>query len=145
MAARKKATVNDRTELLEALDELEKEKQISKEIIIQAIESSLLAACKDEYGKSDNIKVIFDRETGAIGVYAEMEIVEDDLLEDETTQMAFSVATATAIIAITALGTGAPPYLVFIVQIQQLNCTLNCANCQVIDIILSLHCHSFST
>ena len=61
MAARKKATVNDRTELLEALDELEKEKQISKEIIIQAIESSLLAACKDEYGKSDNIKVIFDR------------------------------------------------------------------------------------
>ena len=94
MAARKKATVNDRTELLEALDELEKEKQISKEIIIQAIESSLLAACKDEYGKSDNIKVIFDRETGAIGVYAEMEIVEDDLLEDETTQMAFSVADA---------------------------------------------------
>ena len=74
--------------------ELEKEKQISKEIIIQAIESSLLAACKDEYGKSDNIKVIFDRETGAIGVYAEMEIVEDDLLEDETTQMAFSVADA---------------------------------------------------
>ena len=94
MAARKKATVNDRTELLEALDELEKEKQISKEIIIQAIESSLLAACKDEYGKSDNIKVIIDRETGAIGVYAEMEIVEDDLLEDETTQMAFSVADA---------------------------------------------------
>lgn len=38
--------------------------------------------------------MIFDRETGAIGVYAEMEIVEDDLLEDETTQMAFSVADA---------------------------------------------------
>lgn len=92
MAARKKATVNDRTELLEALDEIEKEKQISKEIIIEAIENSLLAACKDEYGKSDNIKVIFDRETGAIGVYAEIEIVEDELLEDEHTQMTITEA-----------------------------------------------------
>lgn len=94
MAARKKATVNDRTELIEALNAIEKEKQISKDIILEAIENSLLAACKNQYGKSDNIKVSIDRETGAVGVYAEFEIVEDDLLEDSVTQMTFSEANA---------------------------------------------------
>ena len=53
MAARKKATVNDRTELIEALDAIEKEKQISKDIILEAVENSLLAACKNQYGKSE--------------------------------------------------------------------------------------------
>ncbi len=43
MAARKKATVNDRTELIEALDAIEKEKQISKDIILEAVENSLHA------------------------------------------------------------------------------------------------------
>ncbi len=92
MAARKKATVNDRTELIEALDAIEKEKQISKDIILEAIENSLLAACKNQYGKSENIRVNIDRETGAVGVYAEMEVVEDELLEDDVTQMGMSEA-----------------------------------------------------
>lgn len=92
MAARKKATVNDRTELIEALDAIEKEKQISKDIILEAIENSLLAACKNQYGKSENIRVNIDRETGAVGVYAEMEVVEDELLEDDVTQMGVSEA-----------------------------------------------------
>lgn len=92
MAARKKATVNDRTELIEALDAIEKEKQISKDIILEAIENSLLAACKNQYGKSENIKVNIDRETGAVGVYAELEVVEDDMIEDDVTQMGVSEA-----------------------------------------------------
>lgn len=92
MAARKKATVNDRTELIEALDAIEKEKQISKDIILEAIENSLLAACKNQYGKSENIKVSIDRETGAVGVYAELEVVEDDLLEDDVTQIGVTEA-----------------------------------------------------
>ena len=57
-------------ELLEALNQIEKEKDISKEIILEAIENSLLAACKNQYGKSDNIKVTIDRKTGAFSVYA---------------------------------------------------------------------------
>ena len=51
------------TELLEALNILEKEKDISKETILDAIENSLLNACKNHFGKADNIKLIMDRET----------------------------------------------------------------------------------
>lgn len=92
MAARKKATVNDRTELIEALNAIEKEKQISKDIILEAVENSLLAACKNQYGKSDNIRVSIDRETGAVGVFAQLEVVEDDLVEDTVLQIGLSEA-----------------------------------------------------
>ena len=67
----------DNRELIEALDELEKEKEISKDIILEAIENSLLAACKNHFGKSDNIKVNINRETGEVTVFAEKDIVED--------------------------------------------------------------------
>ena len=92
MAARKKATVNDRTELIEALDAIEKEKQISKDIILEAVENSLLAACKNQYGKSENVRVNIDRETGAVGVYAELEVVEDAMVEDDVTQIGVTEA-----------------------------------------------------
>ena len=64
-------------ELIEALDQLEKEKSISKDILLEAIENSLIAACKNNYGKADNIKVDINRETGAVTVYAEKEIVDE--------------------------------------------------------------------
>ena len=67
----------DNRELIEALDELEKEKEISKDIILEAIENSLLAACMNHFGKSDNIKVNINRETGEVTVFAEKDIVED--------------------------------------------------------------------
>lgn len=92
MAAKKKAALNDRTELIMALDAIEKEKQISKDIILEAIENSLLAACKNQYGKSDNVKVSIDRDTGAIGVYAELNVVEDDLLEDDVLEIGVTEA-----------------------------------------------------
>ena len=41
-------------ELMEALDILEKEKEISKETLFEAIENSLLTACKNHFGKADN-------------------------------------------------------------------------------------------
>ena len=47
------------TELLEALTILEKEKEISKETLLDAIENSLINACKNHFGKADNIKVVF--------------------------------------------------------------------------------------
>lgn len=64
-------------ELIEALNQIEKEKDISKEILLDALENSLVAACKNHFGKADNIKVNIDRETGAVGVYAERKIVEE--------------------------------------------------------------------
>ena len=72
-------------ELIEALEQIEKEKSISKETLLEAIENSLIVACKNHYGKSDNIKVTIDRETGAVSVIAEREIVEQ--VEDPVTQI----------------------------------------------------------
>ncbi len=63
-------------ELMEALDILEKEKEISKETLFEAIENSLLTACKNHFGKADNVKVEIDRETCDFLVYAEKEVVE---------------------------------------------------------------------
>lgn len=71
-------------ELLEALNILEKEKDISKDTLLEAIENSLITACKNHFGKSDNIKVNIDPETCEFHVYAEktvVEEVEDDVLE----------------------------------------------------------------
>lgn len=64
-------------ELIDALDQIEKEKSISKEILLEAIENSLVAACKNHYGKADNIKVTIDRVTGDVAVFAEREIVNE--------------------------------------------------------------------
>lgn len=76
--------MNNGHELIEALNQIEKEKGISKDILLEAMENSLVAACKNEYGKADNIRVNIDRETGDVVVYAEKEVVEeveDDLLQ----------------------------------------------------------------
>ena len=62
-------------ELLEALDVLEKEKEISKETLFDAIENSLLTACKNHFEKTDNITVSVDRETCDFLVYATKEVV----------------------------------------------------------------------
>ena len=50
-------------ELLEALDLLEKEKNISKDTLLEAIENSLLTACKNHFGKADNVRVIINKDT----------------------------------------------------------------------------------
>lgn len=71
-------------ELLEALNILEKENNISKETLLEAIENSLITACKNHFGKADNIKVSMDHVTCDFSVYAEKEVVEtveDPLLE----------------------------------------------------------------
>ena len=72
------------TELLEALSILEKEKNISKDTILDAIEQSLIQACKNHFGKADNVTVTIDRETGDFQVIAAktvVEEVEDPVLE----------------------------------------------------------------
>ena len=58
------------SELIAALNQLEKEKGIDKDVIMEAIENSLLAACKRDFGSADNVVVNMDRETGDIYVYA---------------------------------------------------------------------------
>lgn len=63
-------------ELIEALDQLERDKDISKDILLEALENSLVAACKNNFGRADNIKVNIDRNTGEVNVYALKEVVE---------------------------------------------------------------------
>ena len=64
------------TELLEALSILEKEKNISRDTILDAIEQSLIQACKNHFGKADNVTVTINRETGDFHVMAAKEVVE---------------------------------------------------------------------
>ena len=71
-------------ELLEAMEVLEKEKNISKETLLEAIENSLLTACKNHFGKADNVRVNINPDTCDFAVYMEKEVVEtpeDDQLQ----------------------------------------------------------------
>ena len=80
-------------ELLEALNILEQEKNISKETLLEAIENSLITACKNHFGKADNVHVEINRETCDFLVYAEKEVVptKDDV-EDDCLQIALEDA-----------------------------------------------------
>ena len=73
-------------ELMEALDILEKEKNISKESLFGAIENSLLTACRNSLGKADNVSVEMDRETCDFHVYANKTVVatKEEVLDPMT-------------------------------------------------------------
>ena len=78
------------TELLEALNILEEEKEISKETLLDAIENSLLNACKNHFGKADNIKVDMNRTTCEYQLYAEKVVVEE--VEDKLEEISYEDA-----------------------------------------------------
>lgn len=80
----------DSKELLEALTILEKEKNISKKTLLEAIENSLLTACKNHFGKADNVKVDIDPVTCEYHVYAEKTVVDD--VEDPVTEISLAEA-----------------------------------------------------
>lgn len=72
------------TEFLEALRELEKEKGISVDILLEAIEAALLSAYKRNFGSLQNARVYIDRETGDFKVFTQRTVtahVEDPRLE----------------------------------------------------------------
>ena len=84
MSEAKGMVKNMNKELLEAMEVLEKEKNIAKDTLIEAIENSLLTACKNHFGKADNVKVTVNPNTCDFAVYAEktvVEQVEDDIME----------------------------------------------------------------
>ena len=64
-------------ELIESLNVLEKEKEISKEVLFEAIENSLVVAYKNNFNKADNVIVNVDRETGDFHIYSQKEVVEE--------------------------------------------------------------------
>lgn len=77
-------------EFIEALNQIEREKNIKKDVIIEALENSLLTACKKNFGSAQNITVNFDREKGDLKVLAEKEVV--DKVEDPELQISLADA-----------------------------------------------------
>ncbi|MDR3364182.1 MAG: transcription termination factor NusA [Clostridiales Family XIII bacterium] len=73
-------------EFILALEELEKEKEISKDTLIEAIEIAILSAYRKNYGTSQNVRAVIDKETGDIDVYTRKEVVEE--VEDDQIQVA---------------------------------------------------------
>lgn len=66
----------DQRIFLEALDELEKEKGIVKEELLEAVEVALMAAYKKNYGEKDNAEVTINRQTGEVKVFSKRLVVE---------------------------------------------------------------------
>lgn len=79
-------------EFIRAIEDLEKEKHISKEILLEAIESALVSAYKKNYGTSQNVRVDINEETGDINVYMRMDVVSDEDFEDDLTQITLEEA-----------------------------------------------------
>ncbi|MDO4977468.1 MAG: transcription termination factor NusA [Eubacteriales bacterium] len=77
-------------ELIKALDDLQAEKNIEKEVIMEAIEDSLVAACNRDFGKNAIVKVHMDRETGVIDVMVEKTVVEE--VEDSSCEISLEDA-----------------------------------------------------
>ena len=64
-------------EFINALDEIEKDKGISKEVLLEAIESALLSAYKKDFGSKENVRVELDSEQGEVKVYSRRKVVEE--------------------------------------------------------------------
>lgn len=83
----------DSTELILALNELEKENGINKDVLLEAIETALVTAYKRNFDSAENVRITMDRETGEIHVYAEKDVVESpEEVEDEKLQMCLADA-----------------------------------------------------
>ena len=93
---------------MEALDILEKEKNISKDTLLEAIEQSLIQACKNHFGKADNVHVTIDPETCDFSVYADRNVVE--YVEDPALEISLADALKiTSRAEIGGIGTGSDP------------------------------------
>ena len=80
----------DNKELIIALEELEKEKGIKKEYVIEAIETALVTAYKRNFDSAENVKVVMDKITGATHIYSCKEVVE--AVEDSNLQISLDEA-----------------------------------------------------
>lgn len=77
-------------EFMNAVYDLVAEKNIPKEVLIEAIESALVSAYKKNYGTSQNVRVTIDRETGSVDVFMRRDVVEE--VEDEFTEISIEEA-----------------------------------------------------
>ena len=78
----KQEIVDPKQDFMEALDELEKDRGIDKEIIIDTIEQALLTAYKKNFGSAQNVRVEVDREDGEVRVFSQRRVVDESDLYD---------------------------------------------------------------
>jgi N utilization substance protein A len=78
------------SEFMEALGAIEKERGISKEVLIDAVESALVAAYKRNYGVSGNVRAVVDHETGEMPIFASKTVVENP--QNEYTEISLEKA-----------------------------------------------------
>ncbi|QUH18130.1 transcription termination factor NusA [Lacticaseibacillus rhamnosus] len=64
-------------EMIQALDALEQEKGVKKEVVIEALEAALVSAYKRNYNQAQNVDVEFDPKQGDIHVYAVKEVTDE--------------------------------------------------------------------
>ena len=77
-------------EFIEALKDLEKERGIEMDVLIEAIEAALISAYKKNYGSSQNVRVEINRNNGEIHVIYRKDVVEE--VDDPATQMSLEEA-----------------------------------------------------
>lgn len=78
------------TDFIEAMNELEREKGISKDVLFEAIEAALISSYKRNFNTAQNVRVDMNRNTGVIRVYARKLIVEEVL--DSRTEISLPAA-----------------------------------------------------
>lgn len=79
-------------EFIEAMEQLEKEKHISKDVLLETIESALVSAYKKNYGTAQNVRVVIDPDDGEIAVLMRKDIVAEEDIEDDMIQMSLEEA-----------------------------------------------------
>lgn len=72
-------------ELMEALIQLEKEKGINKDVLVEAIEIALISAYKKNFGSTQNVRISFDKETGDVKVFALKKVV--DIVQNQNNEI----------------------------------------------------------
>jgi N utilization substance protein A len=80
------------SDLVEAMTALEKDKGISKEVLLDALEAALISAYKRNFDQAQNVRVDIDEGLGRIKVYARKEVVEN--VENKNLQISLQDATA---------------------------------------------------
>ena len=79
-----------KADFIEALDAIEKERGISKEVLIDAFESALVAAYKRNYNTAGNVRAVVDRDNGEVQIFASKTVVEN--VENEHSEISLAEA-----------------------------------------------------
>jgi transcription termination/antitermination protein NusA len=79
-------------EFIEALDELEKDRGIDKDILIDTIEQALLTAYKKNFGSAQNVRVEIDREKGNVKVFSQRVVMDESEMYDNFLEISIDEA-----------------------------------------------------